>query len=155
VLRRPAVITAAVCVILCALLVANAVHHRVTVRAARAATPEAAVEGFWRSIARHDYEAATGFYPEFARRSGRARAAAELRSLFTFDPLIGAVTVSPARAEPGTHGFLVGFEGRSKAGRIRGEFVVGRGADGYVITGRSGHGVPPSLGESSGRGETR
>ncbi len=102
-----------------------------------AATPEAAVRGFWDAIAQQHYAGATVFYPALVDRYGsRKQAALYLADRFERDP-VTKVTVGEAAELPDSDDLRVSYEVWRRSGRpTLGEFIVrdsGSEETGYVV----------------------
>ncbi len=102
-----------------------------------AATPRAAVEGFWEAIAQGHYQGATVYYPALIDRYGsRRQAALYLEQHFGDDPPM-KVTVGEPEELPDSADLRVSYEVWRRSGRPRtGECIVrdsGSEETGYVI----------------------
>lgn len=102
-----------------------------------AATPSAAVSGFWKAISQEHYVGATVFYPALIDRYGtRKQAAVYLEDRFEKDP-VTKVTVGEAEPLPDSDDLRVGYEVWRRSGRpTSGEFIVrdsGSEEMGFVI----------------------
>jgi hypothetical protein len=102
-----------------------------------AATPQAAVKGFWETMAHGHYEGATVYYPALVDTYGsRRQAALHLREMFGDDPPV-KVSVGDPEELPESGDLRISYEVWRRSGRPRtGEFIVRQSdsaAAGYVI----------------------
>lgn len=103
-----------------------------------AATPRAAVEGFWRALIDGKYEAATVYYPGLLDRyASRKQAALYLRDQFGQNPPIEITSMGEAEEIPDSGDLRVSYEVCLRNGWPRtGEFIVraaAGGEAGYVV----------------------
>jgi len=124
-------------IVLVAIIAAGIVLLRPEPLPPPAATPSAAVSGFWKAISQRHYIGATVFYPALVDRYGtRKQAAVYLKDRFEKDP-VTKVTVGEAEPLPDSDDLRVSYEVWRRSGRpTSGDFIVrdsGSEETGYVI----------------------